>query len=190
MAEKLTFTSVQLDKFGRNDKGVHADFSASLNSAVIQKMGWTEIPECLTGADLEGEITAISLELIPSDKELRKHAIELDLSKLHSFQTVRRELEGKKGKGYRTELRFKLSSQDVNGCRKLESYYLTANQKAQLTVAYEKAAVQEQLPGGEESIDTGCVACNNGIEIMPDNPKKHVTGARCTARPVQQEFTQ
>jgi hypothetical protein len=187
MAERLQFSSVELDKFSRNSKGVHADFSSALNSSVMQAMGWTDIPECLTGADLEGEIACISMELIPTDTLLKKHAIELDLASLHTFQTVRRELEGKKGKGYRTELRFKVTCQDQQGARKLEAYMLTAG-KSTIKVSYEKQAKQEEMPL-DSDLDTGCVACNSGIPLL-EGGKKHESGARCTAKAVQQELTQ
>lgn len=183
MPEKLTFTSVELDSFGRSKTGVSAKFACSLNSAVINKMGWSEIPECMTGSDLEGEITAISLELVPDEGMLKKHAISLDLAQISKFKTVRLELEGKKGKGHRTELRFTVTSMDVKGARKLEEYILTAG-KSKLIVSYEKQAKQEDLPG----VDSGCVACNNGIPLMDGNDKKHESGAKCTAGPKQEEM--
>jgi hypothetical protein len=143
--QKLTFTSVELDKFSRNKEGCSAKFRASLNSQVIGKMGWTEIPECLTGADLEGELTCISLELIPSDEALSKHATQLDLAKIGKFQTVRLELENKKGKGHRTELRFTVETTDPQAARKLELYLLVAN-KSRLVISYEPPAKQEEMP--------------------------------------------
>ena len=150
--EKLTFTSVELDKFNRSKEGVTASFRASLNSQVMGKMGWSEIPECLTGASLEGELTAISLELIPADKALEKHAISLDLAKISDFAIVRLELEGKQGKGHRTELRFKVRSQDPQGARKLELYMLVAG-KSRMPVSFEHQAKQEPLPGAQVAYD-------------------------------------
>ena len=153
MAEKLQFSSVELDKFSRSKDGTAAKFRASLNAAVIGKMGWTEIPECLTGADLEGDIVAISLELIPDEKLLTKHACQLDLAQINAFKTVRLELEGKKGKGHRTELRFTVTSQDPQAARKLELYMLTCG-KSKLLVSYEKQAQQEPLPGAAVDHDS------------------------------------
>ena len=187
MAEKLTFTSVELDKLGRDKKGVWATFSASFTSEVIQALGWAEIPECYTGGALEGEITAISLELIPNDKPLARHRTQLDLAQVKGFETVRRELEGKQGKGHRTELRFDVYCQDQEGAAKLERYKLTCG-KSKMLVSYEKPATQTDLPGVEA--DTGCVACNNGIEHEEGDPKNHVTGQKCTRRPVQEAMTQ
>ena len=142
--EKLTFTGVELDKFTRNSKGVTADFSASFTSAVQAKMGWTEIPECMTGAELEGELACISLEITPSDKLLEKHATNLELAQVHNFKTVRREIEGKRSKGHRTELWFKVLTQDAQAARKLELYMLVAG-KSSLRVSYEPQAKQEEM---------------------------------------------
>ena len=152
MPEKLTFTSVELDKFTRSTDGLVANFRASLTAPVMAKMGWTEIPECLTGASLDGEVTAISLELVPADKPMEKHAMSLDLAKINSFATVRLELEGKKGKGFRTELRFKVHSQDAQGARKLEIYMLVAG-KSKMIISYEKQAQQDVLPGADAGED-------------------------------------
>ena len=146
MPQKLTFTSVELDKFSRNREGCTAKLKSSLNSDVIRQMGWTEIPECLTSSDLEGEITCISLELVPADKEMAKHATSLELAKLKKFQTQRMELEGKRGKGHRTELWFSVESADPQAARKLELYLLVAG-KSKLVVSYEPQAKQEVLPG-------------------------------------------
>lgn len=182
MSEKLTFTSVELDKLGRNNKGAWGTFSASLNSAVMKKMNWIEIPECLTGGDLEGEIACISLHLAPNDGP--RGGIDLELARVTDFKTVRRELEGKNGKGHRTELRFRVICQDMQGAAKLEQYKMSNLGKSKLEVSFEKQAKQEDLPGTE--MDTGCLQCNNGIPFMEDDPKKHASGKKCTARPVQE----
>ena len=182
MAEQLTFTSVELDKLGRNNKGAWGTFSASLNQSVIKKMGWADIPECFTGSDLEGEIAAISLELTPDDSG--RKSIELEQALIVEFKTVRRELEGKQGKGHRTELRFRVVCQDMKGAGKLEAYKMSNLGKSKLRVSYEKAAVQADLPGTEE--DTGCVACNAGIPLAEGSTKKHMSGARCTRTAVQE----
>ena len=86
MAEKLTFTSVELDKFSRSRDGLAAFFRSVLSAPIMTKMGWVDIPECLTGASLEGELAAISLELIPQDKALEKHAVSLDLAKIENLE--------------------------------------------------------------------------------------------------------
>ena len=98
MAEKLTFTGVQLLGFSRDAKGGKATFSAGLNGQVQRQMGWGEIPEFLTGGDLEGELAATSIILVPKDAELKRHETQIDVSKVAKFLSIRLELEGKKGK--------------------------------------------------------------------------------------------
>ena len=185
MPEKLTFSSVELDKLGRNNKGAWGTFSANMNARVIQKMNWSEVPECFTGGDLEGEIACISLTLTPTDGNARA-AIDLELARIVEFKTVRRELEGKQGKGHRTELRFRVVCQDMKGAMKLEAYKMSNLGKSKLEVSFENQPKQEDLPGTER--DTGCVQCNNGIPFLEEDPKKHASGKKCTANPVQEEI--
>lgn len=146
--DKLTFTSAQLLSFTRDAKGGTATFSSSMNGNVERAMGWTDIPSCATGANLEGELSASIIQLVPEDQPLRRHEMQLDVSRVNSFQVVRRELEGTRQKGHRHELRFKVHYSDVKGARKLEEYILTCG-KSKVVVSYTKQAVQEDLPGVE-----------------------------------------
>ncbi len=143
MSEKLTFTGVELLGFSRDSEGGKAKFSSSLTSAIIKKMGWGEIPEFLTGGSLEGELAALSVELIPKEQELQRHHIQLETRQVSKFLTVRLELEGKSGKGHRTELRFTVLFQDTKGARKLEEYMLTCK-KSTMVVNYEKCATMDK----------------------------------------------
>ena len=148
MSEKLTFTGVELLGLSRDSEGGKAKFSSSLTSAVIKKMGWGEIPEFVTGTSLEGELAATSVELVPKEQELQRHQIQLETRQVSKFLTVRLELDGKSGKGHRTQLRFTVSFADPKGARKLEEYMLTCA-KSTLVVSYEKQAQQADLPGVE-----------------------------------------
>lgn len=150
MAESLTFTNCELVSFSRSpEKGV-ASFSASFTDKVKQAMGWQDIPECMTGGKLEGDLHATEAVLSPNEKELRKHQVSLDVARVLNFETVRLELERSKGKGHRTELRFKVQFTDPNGARKLEQYLISCG-KSRLTIAYTKAPVQEELDGVQAS---------------------------------------
>lgn len=144
MAEKLTFTNVQLLGFSRSPKSGKAKFSSSLTSGVIKKLEWGEIQEFVTGANLDGELAATSIELLPKESELQRHQIQLDTSRVYKFQSVRLELDNSKGKGHKTELRFTVAFADPKGARKLEEYSQTCG-KSSLIVSYEKQAVQESL---------------------------------------------
>lgn len=144
--EKLTFPTVTLLSFSRKPTGGKAVFSGSVTTAVARAMEWTDIPECATSAALDGELSATQVELVPKDEALRRHAIILDTSKVAKFELVRREIEGKKGKGHRQELQFSVWFPDVKGARKLEEYMLTCG-KSTLSVSYQKQAQQADLPG-------------------------------------------
>lgn len=145
MPDKITFTSAVLESFSRSSKGGHAQFTASWNQNVAKALGWTELPDCLSGANLDGDLAASSMELRPSDKQLSKHGIELDITRVHKFEAVRLELEGKRGKGHRIEIRFKVAFAAPGTCEQLETYLLTIGEgKGSLTVSYVR---QEALPG-------------------------------------------
>ena len=148
MPDKITFTSVQLLGFSRDADGGVAKFSATLGAPVMRALDWSEMPECLTGGKLEGELAASSLQLTPNDEALKRNAIQLETSKVGKFEVVRLELETSKGKGHRKELRFQASFSDIKGARKLEEYILTAG-KSTAVVSYTKQAQQADLPGVE-----------------------------------------
>lgn len=147
MANTITFTAAKLESFSRNQNGGKAKFSCGLNTKVMQAMGWVEIPECLTGADLEGELHATAAQFIPSDTQLEAHKFDLEISEISKFESVRLEIEGKKGKGHRTELRFVVEFGDQRGAAKLEKYMVSAagDSKASLKVSYTPEPVQGEL---------------------------------------------
>lgn len=151
MADKIVFTSAVLRSFGRDGKAGTAKFSASLTDQVMKALQVTEVPECLTGATIDADLHATAFELIPSEKELARHGFELDISRANGFTVVRREIEGKRGKGHRQELHFTVKFADKNGCRKLEQYMTTIGEaKGRLSISYTK---QEVIPDGVEATE-------------------------------------
>ena len=125
MANKIIFTNVSLLSFQRTSKEASAKLSAAFNDQIIKAMAWAEVPECLSGGSLDGKLNATSCRLEPNEKSLRAHGIDLDLSMASDFSYTRLELEGKKGRGHRLELRFKITLADNEACAKLERYLLT-----------------------------------------------------------------
>jgi hypothetical protein len=144
-------------------------------------MGWEEMPECVNGGKLTGDLAARNISLTPVDEALAKHAFDLETQRVHKFTVVRLELDGQKGKGTRLEVRFKVDFSDLIGCRKLEEYLMVAH-KSSVKIEYAPAAVQEEMPLGEEMppipADVGCIQCNNGIGFEP-NGRTHLTGQVC-----------
>lgn len=146
MSDTISFTSVVLKKFSRSAKGGSAEFSSSMNNKVCTAMGWG-IGAGNTSAGLEGELHASSMILKPNEAGLVKHKLELDIQSVREFQAVRYEIEGKKGKGFRYEIHFKVKFACKDGCRDLERYMLTMGEgKGTLTISYVK---QQELTGDD-----------------------------------------
>lgn len=148
---KITFQSAVLTSFTRNWKGGNAHFTSSMTKQVCSQLGWADIPEFLTGASPEGELSATVMELYPKEKELEKHGFDFGNGRVHKFEVVRRELEGKQGKGYRQEIHFAVAFTEKEVCRKLEQWMLTIGEgKGTLSVTYEPQPKQATLPGTDE----------------------------------------
>lgn len=141
MAQTIKFNKVVLDSFTRKGKIGTASFTAQLTDSIIEAMNWEPCPESFTGGDPEGELSAKQADLVPSEKALSMHRCVLSIQTVYKFEIVRRELEGKRGKGHRFDLKFKMDFDDLKGCKKLEQYMLTlAGAEGSLTVQYEKQA--------------------------------------------------
>src|ERR1700693_5258993 len=148
---ELAFTACVLQSFSRSTSGGVAKFPAALTTAVCKALDWEEMPDFLIGATPEGDVAASEAKLTPADKEFSKHAIVLGVSRVNKFQITRLELEGKKHKGHRLEVRFDLHFPDLKGCWKLEQYLLTVgNRKGSLNVQYNQ---QPKLPLGPQATE-------------------------------------
>lgn len=193
MAEKLRFTNCELVKFAYGNKKT-ARFSCSLSNAVMEAMKWTEVPEWVTGGSLEGLLNASVMSLVPKQDSMKRHAMDLSISKIDRFQSVRLEIEGKRGKGHRQVLFFDVTISDEKGMRKLEELK-SAVDVSTITVSYEPQPVQQDLPGVPPPMDDqpaleelvkqaaasgGCVSCANEIPMMADGSARHETGQPCT----------
>lgn len=141
MSQQIQFNRVVLNSFSRDGKCGTASFTAQLTDAIIKTMKWEPCPESFTGGDPEGELAAKQAGLVPSEKALSMHRCVLSIQTVYKFEIVRRELEGKRGKGHRFDLKFKVDFDDLKGCKKLEQYMLTlSGAEGSLTVQYEKQA--------------------------------------------------
>ena len=187
MPQSVTFAGATLVDFGRNLKGCSAKIEFPLSSRVMKSLGWADLRDFETKASLEGDLAATVAEFVPSDEGMKRRAIQIDVQRVSGFVATKQEVEGSRGKGKRWLVQCTITIRDEAGCQKLEGYMLSVP-KGDVKVSYEKQAVQEEIPGTE--LDTGCVACNNGIPLQEGNPKKHESGAKCTARSVQEEITE
>ena len=160
MSDTLSFTSAVLKSFSRSHKGGVANFASSLNNRVSAVMGWG-IGSGNTSVSLEGELHASSMILTPKEAGLAKHKLEMDIQSVTGFEAVRFEAEGKKGKGFRYEIHFKVKFASKDACRDLERYMLTMGEgKGTLQVSYVKQTEmdltdsQERLISESQAKDT------------------------------------
>lgn len=178
--QTITFIGVQILSFTRTRKLTNIKLACELSTPVMKKMEWTEAPACYTGGGLEGDITASGVKLQPSERALAQEFIELDAATLKKFKTVRLEIEGTRGVGHRTELRFDCITNDMKAGQKLEKYMVRAvDGKSQLRVSYTERDDAEQADLDLEH--STCDSCDDKIPLEPTNPKKHVNGSKCTA---------
>ena len=185
MPQKVKFTSVEIDHIKRSRKKMTARFEFPLTRPSALAMGWGELGDFENGSNLKGDLGATVISLVPNDEALKRHAVDLETSRVHKFVATRQEIEGKKGKGTRWMVQCEAIIRQVDGCKKLEAYMMTVP-KSSMVVSYEPQPEQVNLPGTE--LDSGCVACNNDIPL-DDSGKKHVSGVKCTRPPEQQELS-
>jgi hypothetical protein len=183
VAKKISFIGLEIEQFTRKKEGTEISCACELTKAVLDKMEWNEAPECYKGGSLDGECTASVASFEPSEGTASRPGIDLDAVQLHSFKTVRLENKGTRGKGHRTELRFKITCGDLAAAQKIEGYFMLPG-TSKLSITFEKVVKPTQA-GFDDAEDTGCTACNNHVPLQPDNPRKHDNGVKCTARPVQ-----
>ncbi len=94
---------------------------------------------------LDGVLKGGKLILTSKDK-LVDAEVDLGFIKLTGFSVNRFELEGRKGKGFRRELRFKVTFESEDGCSRLESYMMACdNARGSLQVQYFQQAEQIEI---------------------------------------------
>jgi hypothetical protein len=114
--------------------------------ALCERMGWQEPGEKTTLENLEGKMLGGNLSLVCQDK-LIDADVDMPYKSINAFALHRLELEGRKGKGFRRELRFNGTFDAPDGCALMESYMQrTANARGTLTITFMKEEVQENLP--------------------------------------------
>jgi hypothetical protein len=181
--QNVKFTSVEIHHFKRSQTKIVARFEFPFNNSASKAMGWGDLQEFESGVNLIGDLAASVISLTPKDESLKRHAVDIEVTQVHKFIATRQEIEGKKDKGTRWVVQCDVMIRDAVGLQKLNSY-MSAVPKSDMRISYEKQPEQQDIPGTE--VDTGCVACNNGIPLIDGDAKKHVSGARCTARPTQE----
>jgi hypothetical protein len=158
------------------NKSGWAKFQANYSNAVAKAMKWTDDngeviqPASFThGQDLDGELAASSMELKCS--KLVDIACEIKVSEVGGFKAIRREEKGKRGVGKRWELAFTVKFPDIKGLRDLEKYQMSAaDTPGTVTVLYEPAAEQQELPG---TVENGDIHKRQVEEIVERSKRKN-----------------
>ena len=151
MSTSIQFTGVVLKSFSRSSKGGVSSFSANYSKAVADAMGWGPLENGVTSAKLEGRLSATHARLQPKEGPLAKYRIEFDATAVTGFEGVRYEVEGKKNKGHRLELHFKVEFADTTACKFLEEYITTVGEgKGVLNVSYVKQTALDLVEGEDQ----------------------------------------
>jgi hypothetical protein len=146
MSDQITFTGCVLKNFSRNHHGGKANFSGNFSEKIGKQMGWAGMQAGATSVSLEGSLAASTVQLQPKDGALAKWLTEFSATAVKSFEAIRYEMEGKKGKGFRYELHFAVEFKDMTACRYLEEFITHIGEsKSDLTVSYTKQAEQTSL---------------------------------------------
>jgi hypothetical protein len=152
--ESITFPVCQLTEFGRGKNEGFARFVATLPKtanpfgAFGRVMDWTPPSPKEKLINLEGTLEAYQMVLTPKNPDFQKNELNMSITKVLGFQVVRRELKGKKNKGFRFDLRFEISFNQQDGCAFLENYFIRCSPAPESTmvVTYTEAPEQIEIP--------------------------------------------
>jgi hypothetical protein len=113
---------------------------------LCRRMNWQVPNEHTTLQQLEGKFNGGSFVIRVNDK-LSDAECELAYKTINAFAIHRLEIEGRKGKGFRRELRFNGSTEDPEACAAIESYMgRIGTSTGEMTVSFLKEEVQPELP--------------------------------------------
>jgi hypothetical protein len=141
---KTKFTGVTLKSFTRSESGINMSISSNLTADLIRSMGWGELRDHEKSVKLEGALAAQTITLNGAGT-LSSFEVSIEAQSVSDFEGVRRELEGKKGKGFKHELHFKAKSADRTGCRDLEKFILSIPEgKGTMIVMHSPAKPQQE----------------------------------------------
>lgn len=180
----INFVGAKIASIGRGDpKSASCTFHCVLGKGMgklFEKMGWEVPGEKCSMEKLDGKLDGghfimtgsgdpDQLKLKSTNGKVNTDAeVEIDFGSITDFACYRFEIEGRKGKGFRHELRFKATVKNEDGMALLESYMSqTGNGKGNLKVAYLKESVQEVLIPDVQAHDQQEV-----LETEPEEPKR------------------
>lgn len=153
---KVRFGSTKFAEIGRVDSGSGwIKFVCYLGKGfekLFDAMDWQVPDDHVTAQSLEGKLEGGSFFMTSKGEKLVDGEVEIDFGTITGFKCLRMELEGRKGKGFRRELRFSATLKSDDGLALIESYMLaTDNARGVLTINYRKEPVQQTIPETDEA---------------------------------------
>lgn len=145
----ITFPQAKLSEFGRVDAASGwIKFRCSLPKGyekLFELMDW-QVPDTKTMLEkLEGTLKGGHL-ILTSKEKLVDAEVDIEFDTIKDFACLRLELEGRKKKGFRRELRFSATYKCPDGAANLENYMMRVPDAiGSLKVTYLKEAVQEEM---------------------------------------------
>ena len=174
---------------GKDGVFLKIGLTAAFTDVIREQMGWDH-PGVVSGK-LKGDLTATHFVLVPNDKELVQHTLELTANRIYDFKYTQIEEDGEV---VGEDLNFAVDTNVEGASTYVETYMrrigTSERSIGQLRVAYEEqlllgcnTAAQPSLDGAEveQPEDKGCIECNNSIPFMDGDPSMHASGQPCAA---------
>jgi hypothetical protein len=161
-------------RFDTKSKSVYTkiNFTAVYSKPVRDELEWSELPDGMASANLDGEYTATEFTLMPNG--LENAAFTLEAKDMSGFSVHRVTSDDDKEKT-EEELRFQVLTPDEHAASKLAKYLkVVGHGAAQLRVKYNAQSVleneaadekQDRLISPEQAADTA--AASDGPTLLP-----------------------
>ena len=151
---KIGFTGAKLDEFRRVDAASGTfKFRVAIGNKLTdlcKRMKWPMPGDKATLEKFEDKLIGGHLVLKAMD-QMTDFEIDLEYKEIKGFEIHRLELEGRKGKGFRRELRFSGIFECPDGAANFEAFMMNSKEsKGNLTITFQREQVQENLPLTDE----------------------------------------
>ena len=154
----VAFPDVEIASFQRFDpSSAEVKFHAALTPANIGKLfehfGWDVPGDKSSLYSYDGKLEGGRF-IIESKEKLKSAEAEVPYLICSGFACHRLNLKGRKKKGFRRELRFKITLDAADACAKLEGYMMTVGASGALKLSYVEQPEQTTLvPGDVEATE-------------------------------------
>lgn len=142
-----TISYVDIRRTEKSPKWTIVHMRTNYCAQACAEMGWQPSFEGITNADLAGLLAASHMILTPTDKKLKHHEIQVDLTDVADFGYY----SVAEGESTKLELRFKMRTSKPGAAALFDDYWEKIGfAPATLKIAYAK---QETLPGMEKKAE-------------------------------------